>query len=289
MIYLNGDVVNVTLFPDNTSQVWKLDEGHFNLERATILWEFTHEGEIMHIAQLKHLLDYYGVARTYLHIEYLPYGRQDKWIDNNATFALHSFAAVINPLHFEEIFIMDPHSNVALELLNKSQAVYPHGPVMRAWETTQSDLVCYPDKGARTKYSKIYTNYPWIYGEKVRDQATGYITNYQVIGDPEGKRVLIIDDICDGGKTFELLAGDLFKAGAEEVSLFVTHGLFSKGLRPLRKAEIGRIFTNKGEAVQMPDGGFGIRKLEKIVRCFPEYAGDKACYCDKEAGCHIHE
>jgi phosphoribosylpyrophosphate synthetase len=82
------------------------------------------------------------------------------------------------------------------------------------------------------------------------------------VGDCKDKRVLIVDDICDGGKTFELLAKDLYNAGAEEVNLFVTHGLFSKGLIPLKLAGIKRIFTNKGQAIIMHDSGVGFRKIE---------------------------
>lgn len=264
MITLNGDTVNVTLFPDNTSQVWKIDEKHLSQERATIVWEFTHESELFHIAQLKHLLDTYGVDRVYLHIEYLPYGRQDKWIKNDSTFALHTFAAMLNSLHFTEVFIMDPHSKVAIQLIKKSTAVYPHGPLLRAIKATGSDMVCYPDNGALTKYVGIYKNdLPYIYGEKVRDQASGNILYYELLGECEDKIVLIVDDICDGGKTFELLAVDLFAAGAENVHLFVTHGLFTKGLRPLRLAGIDQIYTNKGRAVIVSDGGVGFRKMEQ--------------------------
>lgn len=264
MLYLNGDRVNVTLFPDNTSQIWKLDESHFNQERATILWEFSHEGEVMQLAQLKQLLDQ-SIDRVYLHIEYLPYGRQDKYIRNDATFALWSFGAVINSLNFEEIFIMDPHSEVALAILHKSRAVYPHGPLGRAMKMTEAELVCYPDKGARTKYSEIYKlPVPYIFGEKVRNQATGHIEAYDLFGDPAGKIVMIVDDICDGGKTFEILADQLFSNGVDGVNLFVTHGIFSKGLMPLKKAGIDRIFTNKGEVLLMGDGGFKTRNWEQI-------------------------
>lgn len=262
MLYLNGDPVNVTLFPDNTSQVWKLNESHLSQERATILWEYSHEGEIMQLAQLKMLLDQ-NVDRVYLHIEYLPYGRQDKSVANNATFALWTFSKIINSLDFNEIFIVDPHSKAALSRIERSRAVYPHGPLGRAMRATTSNLVCYPDKGAVEKYTDIYDFPGCIYGEKVRDQATGYISNYKLVGNCKGKRVLIVDDICDGGKTFEILAKDLYDAGAKDVNLFVTHGLFSKGLRPLFNAGIGRIFTNKGEAVQMPDGEHGFRKMEQ--------------------------
>lgn len=259
MIYLNGDVVNVTLFPDNTSQVWKLDESHLTKESIKITWEFSHEGEIMQLAELKMLLDNY-VDRVYLYIDYLPYGRQDKSISNDNTFALHTFAKILNSLNFTEVWILDPHSRIALGAINKSEAVFPHEPLGRAIRATTSNLICYPDSGAVSKYINVYYFPDYIYGEKVRDQATGYISSYKLVGECKGKRVLIVDDICDGGKTFELLAKDLYEAGAENVSLFVTHGLFTKGLQPLFKAGINRIFTNKGEAVQMADG-FGFRKI----------------------------
>ena len=53
--------------------------------------------------------------------------------------------------------------------------------------------------------------------------------------------------------TFKLLAKDLLAAGAKEVNLFVTHGIFSKGLRTLRNSGINRIFTKDGEASEVQD------------------------------------
>ena len=87
-----------------------------------------------------------------------------------------------------------------------------------------------------------------MYGEKVRDQLTGNIVRYKIVGEPVGKNVLIIDDICDGGMTFKLLAKDLLAAGAKSVVLFVTHGLFSKGLQTLKDSGIQRIYAQDGEA-----------------------------------------
>lgn len=263
MIYLNGNQINVTLFPDNTSQVWKIDEWDLHQVTASIRWEFTHEAEVLHLAQLTQLLYASGIEKVFLHIEYLPYGRQDKSISNNTTFALHSFADIINSMHFTEIFIMDPHSEIALGLIKKSQAVYPHGPLGLAIKATGADLICYPDNGALIKYVDIYkTDIDYIYGQKVRDQETGYISSYHLKGRCEDKIVLIVDDICDGGKTFEILSKDLYLGGAENVHLFVTHGLFSKGLRPLKRAGIDMIFTKKGRAIEMSDGGLGFKPYQ---------------------------
>lgn len=247
MIYLNGNPLPVTLFPDNTSQVWKLPEHIFDADSnwVHIVWRFEHEGEFMHVAQLKGLLDQYGILAS-LRLPYLPYGRQDKEISNDSTFALRTFAKLLNTLSFQEVIIVDPHSYVALDEIENSRSSYPAATLRLVMDKTENDLLCYPDKGAREKYAKA-NNYAFIYGEKVRDQETGNITSYKLIGDPKGMNVLIVDDICDGGATFKLLAKDLLAAGATEVNLFVTHGIFSKGLRTLHESGIKKIFTKDGE------------------------------------------
>lgn len=254
MLYLNGTPVTPTIFPDKTSQVWKLPaEILLSRNPVTVQWTFDNEGEFLQLAQLKDLLDSQEIA-SHLVLTYLPYGRQDKEVSNTSTFALRSFAKLLNRLDFFDVTIHDPHSHIALDLIKHSIAVYPVDKVDEIFNDLDVDLICYPDKGALLKYTKVYEDalgdnaYPYIWGDKVRDQSTGNILSYKVLGDPAGKNVLIVDDICDGGMTFKLLARDLLAAGAKEVNLFVTHGIFSKGLRTLHESGIKRIFTEDGEA-----------------------------------------
>ncbi len=259
MLKLNGETINVTRFPDNTTQVWKLPEEVFQGDMATIEWDYSYEGELIELAQLTDLLRANGVIDINLWIEYLPFARQDKEISNHTTFALHSFATLLNSLEFTKVYINDPHSRVAIHLINNSYGHYPAILVQNAMKETNTNLICYPDLGALEKYTYAYRaiTQVYIYGIKVRDQETGYISGYELQGAQhcEGKNILIVDDICDGGKTFEILSKDLYAAGAREVNLFVTHGIFSKGLYPLFKAGIARIFTKKGEVITMSDGG----------------------------------
>ena len=49
--------------------------------------------------------------------------------------------------------------------------------------------------------------------------------------------------------TFKLMAEQLYREGAEDVHLFCTHGIFSKGLQTLRDSGIKRIFTHRGEVL----------------------------------------
>lgn len=248
MIMLNGQPLNVTEFPDKTSQVWKLPKEALTSKTAHIKWSFSHEGELILLAQLEDLLRNKRKCVITLEITYLPYGRQDKDVSNDATFALHSFAFLLNALGFDSVVIHDPHSEVALKLIRNSTAVYPDTQLRTAIKDTKAELLCFPDKGACEKYGKRWPQGSYIYGEKVREQSTGNITSYKLIGSPKGKNIMIVDDICDGGATFKLLTKDLLVAGAKEVNLFVTHGLFSKGVRPLLDSGIKRIFTEDGEA-----------------------------------------
>lgn len=241
VIKLNGEPVNVTIFPDKTSQVWKLPH---KLERsAKVEWIFESESEFMHLAQLKDLLDVELVEWIDLHISYLPYARQDKPISNSTTFALSTFAKLLNNLNFRKVTFDDVHSRKALHLIKNSQDNAPkiYSICQNAFEGTPVQI-CYPDFGASERYKLAYS----VVLEKERDQLTGELKMKPLSQSVSGD-FLIVDDICDRGGTFILAAKELYKAGASSVHLYVSHGIFSGGLDILRDAGIKRIFTLKGE------------------------------------------
>lgn len=241
MIYLNGKPVNVTIFPDKTSQVWKLDENDFNLY-SEIKWDFESEGEFLHLAQLKDLLDKNLIKYTKLTISYLPYARQDKSVENDATFALTPFSKLLNVLGFTEIVFDDVHSPKALQLIKNSKSIVPSFDELA---TSLNANICFPDRGARNRYR---TALSFVTLEKERDQSTGALTMKPLEEQLSGN-YLICDDLCDGGGTFILAANELYRAGANEVYLYTTHGLYTKGVDVLRNANIKRIFNIKGEVL----------------------------------------
>lgn len=121
MIRLNGLPINITVFPDNTSQVWKLksledkENNYFHVE-----WDFSSESELLHLAQLKYLLDYKQVDCS-LTIKYLPYARQDKSVNNFSTFALKSTLCVING--DEKQIFKDPKTDNGIKKSQKGRVV----------------------------------------------------------------------------------------------------------------------------------------------------------------------
>ena len=245
MISVNNIPLNVTRFPDGASQVWKLDDRQFG-RVVDVFWSFESEAEVMHLAQLATLLAERECG-TRLEIRCLPYARQDKPIANDLTFALRSFAPMLNAMRWGSVKIHDPHSGVALALIERSVAHYYNAEAAAAYVACSCDMLCFPDAGARQKYSPMFGEMPKTFASKVRDQATGEITGTDIDGDVSGKRVLIVDDLCDGGATFIKLAAVLRERGAAFVALFVSHGLFSKGPQVLFDGGIDRIFVPERE------------------------------------------
>lgn len=246
MIYLNNIEIIPTIFPDKTSQIWGLPEKLLKAKKHHIIWKFESEAEFMHLAQLRALL---GGKNVTLHMPYLPYARQDKPISNDSTFALGPFSNLLHWLFLKKITVFDPHSEYFCRYMGNARAIWPKKDIKNTFKKVKADLICYPDDGAFDKYTQFIDQYkyPSIRGKKQRNQKTGKITKYEVLGYPKDKTVLIVDDICDGGMTFILLAKKLKKLGAKEIHLYVSHGLFSKGTKVIRDAGIERIFTKEGE------------------------------------------
>lgn len=85
---------------------------------------------------------------------------------------------------------------------------------------------------------------PSITLKKTRDQKSGDITD-QTYTKVEAKSVIVMDDLCDGGRTFFELGKKLRADGVENLTLFVIHGVFSNNAIPrLREVYHTIISTN---------------------------------------------
>lgn len=257
MITVNGVEIMPTKFPDKTSQVWKIPEV-LRRRHVSVTWRFDGEDEFIHLAQLMTLLSSWGTSAS-LHLTFLPYGRQDKEVSNDATFGLETFATLINAMGFSKVTCLDPHSGVARKKINNFKPILANDLILKAAALCNPNAVCYPDLNSYKKYHGCL-DLAAIICSKVRNQASGHIEHYELLHDPQvaGLNVLIVDDICDGGMTFEFCAKALYAAGAARVHLFVTHGIFSKGIEPLLyNAKICRIFTKDGEVAGKKRSVFG--------------------------------
>lgn len=81
--------------------------------------------------------------------------------------------------------------------------------------------------------------------DKVRDFATGKFLGFNLPPLPGVGSYLVVDDICDGGGTFNLLAEEFLKdqyGAGSDLGLIVSHGIFSKGLNAIHP-KYEEIFT----------------------------------------------
>ena len=92
-----------------------------------------------------------------------------------------------------------------------------------------------PDKGAvaRAEHVADALHLPLFKATKERDFETGKLSHFAVEPLPEAGRLLVVDDICDGGGTFCGLA-EAAGVGRERLSLWVSHGIFSGKANQLR-------------------------------------------------------
>ncbi len=253
MLKLNGHIVEWTVFPDQTIQVWKLPDDQVRRAQMGanfIQLDFEDHSEIMALWQLVFLLRTICTAGLdiTLYMPYLPYARQDKDVSNDETFGLFAFANILNVLNFRNVVVDDVHSDTAKKLICSLQNISPEKRIKEVIKTLNVRHVMFPDAGAYTRYKNMLPDNTWTYtGKKIRNGTTGEILAYKFEGNKPlpGSDVLIVDDICDGGRTFIEAARLIHGCN---VHLYVTHGLFTKGLTVLRDAGIRRIFTMHGEA-----------------------------------------
>ncbi len=244
MLTLNGHKLTPTVFPDKTSQVWQLPDWLIKGNSKYLLdWRWESESEILQIMQLMDLIkEYCNNAEVELYAPYLPYARQDKLIRNEESFALNTFTKIINGLNFKVVKSLDVHNPIYTDrLVDKFFNIPPVAFHTWALDKVKPDIIVFPDHGAFTRYPHLW-DLPHAKFRKQRDQATGKIVGHELeIGDgyfnKAKARVLVVDDICDGGATFLSVAKAIKGINSSlELHLAVTHGIYSKGLGDLCRA-----------------------------------------------------
>lgn len=205
---------------------------------------------------------------------YVPYSGMDRKI-NDQVFSLHIFANIINKLGFRKVKVLDPHSAETNKQIKNLEEMDLNYYVSQAIQDFHPDILYFPDKGAREKYpSKINTmGLPVIYGNKVRDlKDKGKIISYETITNGiglEGKRVLIIDDICRLGGTFVWAAEELKKLNVKEIALYVSHcetGIFQGKLLNI-ESPVTKVYVNDSEPafIELMDNPNNIDKAKKLI------------------------
>lgn len=224
MISVNNQLIDFTSFPDGTTSFRYEPEKDCDF---VIEWRYDSDKECILLWYLtKHIRQCCEGANITLVLPYIPNARMDRIKNRDEVFTLKYFAEIINILHFNEVYVCDPHSTVSTALLDRVKVIDAKANIEYILTVFQEKnfLLCYPDEGAAKRYAE-QLNAEYVFCIKHRDWRTGKIQRLELTSQEtvNGRNILVVDDICSRGGTFTFTAQALKDAGAEDIFLYVTH------------------------------------------------------------------
>lgn len=251
-VTLNGDHYTI-----NDTKTFSGGELHVNIkEFPHTVYDYVVKGwlqsstDIMQFMMVNSALkNKYPNAQSSIYIPYMPYARQDRVCSDGDAASFEVFSKMLGTIKANNIVTLDLHSDAGLDILTKccpdshirvipQTHIFKNSNVLSTLLSNPNLMLVSPDKGAKQKTidlaldSGISINHI-VTGLKQRDAATGELSGFKYESPIaiDGMDLLIVDDICDGGGTFIGLANELLKGNPKSISLYVTHGIFSKGIK----------------------------------------------------------
>jgi|TARA_R110000796_G_scaffold89570_5_gene193116 ribose-phosphate pyrophosphokinase len=220
-----------------------------------------------------------GIVDISLFTPYFMGARSDrKFQYGGVNYLKQIICPIINSQNFKSVTVVDPHSDVLEACLNNYSKINNFPLVDDALSyiigegEEDSIVLVSPDAGAYKKIfdvAKEFNINKIITATKVRDLQSGKIlrTEIPTLDQHENLSYVIIDDICDGGRTFiELAKAIKGSRPTAKVYLVVTHGIFSAGFVELNKLFSGIYCTNSYRDVA--DDEYGIITNTKQLNLF---------------------
>jgi ribose-phosphate pyrophosphokinase len=251
----NSDInYHISKFPDGQQSVRIIDEVYPSIQVVSIWSRMNSFRDIELILSARASLNEMGIKEIHLYVPYFLGARSDrKFGKGESNYLKDVICPIINLQNFESVTVLDPHSDVLeaclnnfkkesnLEMVGRSLAKINYNE-----EEKEKTVIVSPDAGAMKKIysvSKAFEIKNVIIAAKNRDLLSGNITHTDVPGLNNysiDSNFVIIDDICDGGRTFIEIAKsirshiwprDEYFRG--KIYLIVTHGIFSSGFLEL--------------------------------------------------------
>ncbi|MCR9220586.1 MAG: ribose-phosphate pyrophosphokinase [Alphaproteobacteria bacterium] len=168
-------------------------------------------------------------------IPYYGYARQDRKTGPRTPISAKLVANLIEKAGANRVLTIDLHAGQIqgfFEVPTDNLFALPvlHSDLQEQMNGDEEMLVVSPDVGgvvrARSLAKRMECDLAII--DKRREKA-GHSEVMNIIGEPEGRRCVLIDDIVDSAGTLCNAAQALIDAGAKSVSAYVTHGVLSGG------------------------------------------------------------
>jgi ribose-phosphate pyrophosphokinase len=164
-------------------------------------------------------------------IPYYGYSRQDRKDKPRVAIGSKLVANLLTAAGTDRVITMDLHApqiqgyfDIPVDHLDSSAVFIPYIQNLRLENLTFAA----PDVGAANRIREIasYFEAEMVICDKHRKRANE-IASMMVIGDVEGRDIVLIDDICDTGGTLAKSAALLKEKGARSVRALITHPVLS--------------------------------------------------------------
>lgn len=214
-------------------------------------WVYDGDASIIELLMFSNALKERGSGIGTLTIPYVPYCRQDRVCNPGEAFSLKVFAGLVNSIGAKRVVVLDHHSDVTTALIENISVIEQNKIFYGVLAGKKQFYLVSPDAGAAKKTFKAAGDHDVlgvINFTKQRDIKTGEILGLdaRLPGSNPEVEYVILDDICDGGKTFIEIAKILKGLSPKKITLCVTHGFFTKGLGGF-DGLIDEIHTHKGK------------------------------------------
>lgn len=260
MIKVDGKIVEINKFPDGTPRInLNVNElGAYFSNGIEIDWKYENDDEMFYLLLIKRHLEEHLPSDTdvELFLLYVPNARMDRTKNTDEVFTLKYFCDFINSLGFSNVYVLDPHSDVSVALLNRCVVLTPEKyirDVFHSMKVTNNVVLYFPDSSAAKRYSELFPDISYCYGEKKREWKTGKILGLDVRTngiDLSEKTILMIDDIISYGGSLFYSAKELKKYNPYKIYAYATHTENSvldkeKGtlIKALENNTVERLFT----------------------------------------------
>ena len=221
--------------------------------------------------------DYKGFPVN-LFLPYMPYQQADRNFGEGECFSLKTITNLINSMGLNEVTVFDPHSDVCMALLDNSKVLDNSKFILEVLfqmrdeyitaggygeadlgilektgkfvdkRVTENLIILSPDAGAYKKIFKLCDKIGFTGQIECCSKSRDHITNELTIVVPkfdETKNVLIIDDICLGGRTFLKIKDQI----ENKTFLAISHGVFDYGVDHLLE-KLTKIYTTDSRGVK---------------------------------------
>ncbi len=219
-------------------------------------------------------------------IPYMGFARQDRKDKPRVAIGAKLVADLLIASGVDRVMTIDLHAdqiqgffNIPVDHLSATAVFVPYIKKLGL----ENPIIASPDTGG-TKRANVYTkilNTGMVICYKSREKANE-VSELKVIGDVEGKDVILIDDIIDTAGTLTKAADVMMEQGANSVRAFITHPVLSgNAYERIKNSKLEKLYVTdtiplkqECEKIEVLSVSHLLAKIIKNVYSFKSISGE---------------